>query len=99
MLGASSSPEEVATDKALFQEFRDIFVWSYIEMPRLDPSIMEHHINTWPDVAPVHQNQWPIRPSKAAAVKSKIEKLYIAGFIYPIAYTTWASNPVLVNKK
>ena len=68
-------------------------------MPNLDPSIMEHHINTWPDVALVRQKQWPIHPSKVVVVKADIEKLWTVGFIYPIAYTTWVSNPVPMNKK
>jgi hypothetical protein len=33
------------------------------------------------------------------AIKAKIDKLRVAGFIYPIAYTSWVSNPVPVNKK
>ena len=49
---------------------------------------MEHHIDTWPDVAPIRQKQWPIHPSKVATVKAEIEKLHTAGFIYPIVYTT-----------
>ena len=53
MLGASCSLEEVAAYKALFQEFHDIFAWSYTEMPGLYLSIVEHHINIWPDVAPI----------------------------------------------
>ena len=57
MLGASCSPEEVEAYTALFQEFCDIFAWSYNEMPGLDPSIVENHINTWPDVAPFRQKQ------------------------------------------
>ena len=57
MLGASYSPKEFSSYKALFQEFHNIFSWSYTEMPELDPSIMEHHIDTWPNVAPVCQNQ------------------------------------------
>ena len=73
--------------------------WSYTEIPRLDLSIVEHHIDTWPDVAPMHQKQWPIHPSKVAAVKDEIEKLHTVGFIYPIAYTSWVSNPIPVNKK
>ena len=68
-------------------------------MPGLDPSIVEHHIDTCPDVAPVSQKQCPIHPSKVAMVKDEIEKLCIAGFIYPIAYTTWVSNVIPVNKK
>ena len=81
MLGASCSSEEVTSYKALFQEFCDIFAWSYIEMPRLDPSILEHHIDTCPDVVPVHQNKRPIHPSKVATVKTEIEKLRTTGFI------------------
>ena len=51
-LGASFSPEELASYKALFQEFHDIFPWSYTEMPGIDSSIVKHHIDTWLDVAP-----------------------------------------------
>ena len=60
---------------------------------------MKRHIDTWPDVAPMHQNQWPIHPSKATSIKAEIEKLCTTGFIYPIAYTTWVSNPVPMNEK
>ena len=75
MLGASCSPKEVAAYKGLFQEFHDIFSWSYIEILGLDPSIMEHHIDTWPDVAPMHQKKQPIHPSKAVAVKASFTPL------------------------
>ena len=98
-LGGACSPEEVASYKTLFQEFCDIFAWSYTEMYGLDPSIVEHRIDTWLDVAPVFQKQRPIHPSKAPTFKAEIEKLRKAGFIYPIAYTTWVSNPIPVNKK
>ena len=99
MLEASCSPEEVAAYKALFQEFYDIFSWSYTEILGLDPSIVEHHIDTWPDVAPIHQNKRLIHPAKAIAVKAEIKKLHTANFIYPIAYNTWVSNPLPMNKK
>ena len=98
MLKASCSPEEVDAYKALFQEFCDIFAWSYTEIPSLNPSIVEHHIDTWPDVAPICQKQRHIHPSKVAMVKAEIENLHIVSFIYPIAYTTWVSNHVPINK-
>ena len=88
MLGASCSLEEVDAYTTLFQEFYDIFTCPYTEMPGLDPSIVEHHIDTWLDVAPVLQKQWPIHPSKVVAVKAEIEKLHTIGFIYSIVYTT-----------
>ena len=99
MLGASFSLKEVASYKALFQEFCDVFAWSYTEMTELDPSIVEHHIDTWLDVVPVRQKKQPIHPSKVVAVKDEIEKLRTVGFIYPIAYTTWVSNLIPMNKK
>jgi hypothetical protein len=98
-IGAACSPEEITAYKALFQEYRDIFAWSYTEMPDLDPSIVEHRIDTWPDITPVRQKQRLLHPSKAAAIKAEIDKLRTAGFIYPIAYTSWVSNPVPINKK
>jgi hypothetical protein len=99
IIGAACTPQEIDAYKALFQEFRDIFALSYTEMPGLDPSIVKHRIDTWPDITPVRQKQWPLHPSKAAAIKAKIDKLHTAGFIYPIAYTSWVSNPVPVDKK
>jgi hypothetical protein len=45
-IGAAFTPQEITTYKALFQEYRDIFAWSYMKMFVLDPSIVEHCINT-----------------------------------------------------
>jgi hypothetical protein len=69
-----------------------------MEMPDLDPSIVEHHIATWPDVSPVRQKKHPLHPFKAATIKAEVDKLRIVGFIYPIVYTSWVSNPDPVNK-
>jgi hypothetical protein len=46
IIGAACTREEITAYKALFQEFRDIFTWSYTEMPGIDPSIVEHRIDT-----------------------------------------------------
>jgi hypothetical protein len=98
-IGVACSPKEITTYKALFQEYQDIFSWSYKEMPSLDPSIFEHRIDTWPDITPVCQKQVTTTPIQSRPSKLEIEKLRIVGFIYPIAYTSWVSNPVPVNKK
>ena len=39
-----------------------------------------------------------ITQRKAAAIKAEIEKLLIAGFIYPVPLMEWVSNIVIVNK-
>jgi hypothetical protein len=48
-VGADCSPEEIQIYTDLFKEFRDIFAWSYEEMPGIDPKIVEHEIITYPD--------------------------------------------------
>ena len=68
-------------------------------MPGMDPTIFEHHIDTWLDASPVWQKQRPIHTYKALPIKSEIDELRKAEFIYPIAYTSWVYNTVPVNKK
>jgi hypothetical protein len=98
-IGTSCSPEEIVTYTSLFKEFRDIFAWSYEEMPGIDPSIVVHEIKTYPGAKPVRQRLRPVHPRKAAAIKLEVEKLLKAGFIYPVALTEWVSNPVPIDKK
>jgi hypothetical protein len=57
--GKHAPLEEIIAYKALFQEYRDVFSWSYTEIPGLDPTIVEHRIDTWPDVAPVAKRNTP----------------------------------------
>jgi hypothetical protein len=99
IIGAACTPQEIDTYKSLFKEYRDIFAWSYMKMPGLDPSIFKHRIDTWPNITPIRQKQRPLHPSKVTPIKAKIDKLHAVGFIYPIAYTSWVSNPVPINKK
>jgi hypothetical protein len=78
---AVCTPQEITTYKALFQEYRVIFSWTYTKMPGLDPSIIEHRIDTWPGITLVCQKQRPLHPSKAAVIKAEIEKLRTVGFV------------------
>jgi hypothetical protein len=98
-IGASCSPEEIVTYTSLFKEFRDIFAWSYEEMPGIDPAIVVHEIKTYPGAKPVWQRLRPVHPHKAVAIKLEVEKLLKVGFIYPVALTEWVSNPVPIDKK
>ena len=65
-IGVSCSLEEIKLYTRLFQEFWDVFVWSYEEMPDIDPSIVMHEILTYPHAKPIlrrlHQctlEKWP----------------------------------------
>ena len=48
---------------------------------------------------PVRQWLHAMNPRKAPAIKAEIEKILKARFIYPVTFTKWISNPVMVDKK
>ena len=83
-IGASCTIEEINTYKALFQEFRDIFSWSYEKVSGIDPNIVIHEIKTYLDAKPIRQRLRPINPRKVVAIKAEVENLLRVGFIYPI---------------
>jgi hypothetical protein len=68
-------------------------------MPGIDPRIIEHEITTYPDAKLVQQKLHLVNPWKEATFKAEVDKLLKDGFIYPIQFTQWVSNPILVNKK
>jgi hypothetical protein len=84
---ASCSPDEIVTYTSLFNEFCDIFTWSYEEMSGIDLNIVIHEIKTYPNAKPIRQRLHPIHPRKAVAIKLEVEKLLNADFIYPVTLT------------
>jgi hypothetical protein len=52
-IGASYSTDEFHTYKPLFQEFCDVFSWSYEEITSIDPNIDVHDIKTYLDAKPI----------------------------------------------
>lgn len=54
-VGKSCSSSELEIYYALFREFRDLFAWSYEEIPDIDSSIVEYEIKMYLDVKPVRQ--------------------------------------------
>jgi len=50
------SLEEINIYVDLFKEFRDVFTWSYEEMPGTYPSTAQHEIKTYENTKLVHQN-------------------------------------------
>ena len=87
MIGVYCSPQEIEIYTTLFKEYRGIFAWTYEEMPRIDPWIVEHEIRTYLNVKPVRQKLRVVNPKKAPTIKPEIKKLLKVGFIYPIPLT------------
>lgn len=85
-IGDDCSPVEIQTYIDLFKDFRDVFAWSYEEIPGIDPSIVHHEIKTYENAKPIRKKILPINPRKAVAIKAEVEKL-----LKEVSYT-YSSN-------
>ncbi|CAL8087795.1 unnamed protein product [Prunus armeniaca] len=90
--------EEMEILVALLKEFRDVFAWSYDEIPSLNPNLVSHTLNIELGTKPVVQPRRNFHPEIEKQIKVEIEKLLAAGFIKPIKHPTWLANIVPVKK-
>jgi hypothetical protein len=72
-IGAACSDDEVVTYKAIFQEFCDVFAWTYEEMSGIDPDIVVHEIKTYPDAKPIQQRLRLVHHHKPPLLSSKLK--------------------------
>ncbi|CAL8136643.1 unnamed protein product [Prunus armeniaca] len=91
--------EEKEALVSLLKEFRDVFAWSYEEMPGLNPNLVSHTLNIELGTKPVVQPRRNFHPEIEKQIKVEIEKLLAIGFIKPIKHPTWLANIVPVKKK
>jgi hypothetical protein len=98
-IAAKCSLEDITLYKALFQEFHDIFTWSYEEILGIDPWIVVHEIKMYAGGRPVWKRLWLIHPKKVAAIKFEVKKLLKDDFIYLVPLIEWVSNIMPVTKK
>jgi hypothetical protein len=85
--------------KKFLSKNRDIFAWSYEEMPGLDPSVTMHRLAMQKNYPPVKQGQRRYHPELLPQIEVEVDKLIPAGFIREVKYPTWVSSIVLVKKK
>ena len=84
---------------SLLKEFIDVFTWSYLDMPGLESSIVEHKIQLMPDCKPVKQKLRRMKPEMLLKVKEEVQKLLDVKFIKVARYPEWVANIVPVPKK
>ncbi|XP_028066802.1 uncharacterized protein K02A2.6-like [Camellia sinensis] len=93
-ISSSLSPEKRERLLKLISQYSDVFAWSYKEMPGLDPGLVSHYLDVFPNSKPIKQAARKYRPYLEEKIKEEIEKLQQAGFIRPIQYPTWLANIV-----
>ncbi|KAM1677870.1 hypothetical protein ACFXTN_034651 [Malus domestica] len=85
--------------RALLEEFKDCFAWSYHEMPGLDCTLVEHELRIKPGCKPFRQPPRRFSTEVQLGIKDELVRLLKAGFIRTTRYVEWLANIVLVLKK
>ncbi|XP_070005729.1 uncharacterized protein [Nicotiana sylvestris] len=107
------SPEEVRETKItiyneqktrdiliqLLFEYRDVFAWSYDDMPGLSADLVVHKLPTYPSFLPIQQKQRKFKTDMSDKIKEEIMKQLSVNVVRVVRYTTWVANVVLVLKK
>jgi hypothetical protein len=78
---------------------KDVFAWSAHDLVGVSRTIIEHGLGIDPSVRPRKQRLRKMSDEKIEAAKAEVHRLLEANFIEPIAYPTWLSNMVMVQKK
>ena len=84
---------------ALLIEFKEVFAWSYEDMPGIDTDIVQHCISIDPTMKLVKQKLRRMKPKWILKIKEEVEKQYNAGFLRVVNYPEWLANVVPVLKK
>jgi len=109
-LGTNEEPRPIYVSSALtleeekqylelLSEFKDVFAWSYKEMPGLDPKVAVHRLSVKKSISPKKQPQRRFLPELVSEIEKEVNKLIEAGFIREVKYPTWIANIVPVRKK
>ena len=89
---------QVAEELLLFMR-SEVFAWSALDLVGVSRSIIEHSLGIDPSVRPKKQRLRKMSDEKTEAAKAEVHRLLEAKFIEPVAYPTWLSNVVMVQKK
>ncbi|XP_028108109.1 uncharacterized protein LOC114306980 [Camellia sinensis] len=69
----------------LISRYSDVFAWSYKEMPGLDPDLVSHYLDVFPNSKPIKQAARKYHPDLEEKIKEEIEKLQQANYVDDLA--------------
>ncbi|XP_017428581.2 uncharacterized protein LOC108336620 [Vigna angularis] len=98
-IGTTMKEEVRERLRVLLKEFKDVFAWSYNDMPGLDTDIVQHKLPLKPECLPVKQKLRRMKPEMSLKIKEEVQKQFDAGFLAVAKYPQWVANIVPVPKK
>ncbi|KAA3458938.1 RNA-directed DNA polymerase (Reverse transcriptase), Ribonuclease H-like protein [Gossypium australe] len=84
---------------ALLQEYKNVFAWSYQDMPGLNEDVVVHRLPLKPECKPIQQKLRRMRLEMLLKIKEEVKKQFDAGFLQVSKYLEWVANIVPVPKK
>ena len=97
-IGTLASPAVRQALTTFLRSNRDVFAWTYEDMPGIDPSIIVHRLNVLPSFPPIRQRKRVFAPERDQAIVEEVRKLQEASFIKEVYYPDWLANLVMVKK-
>ncbi|XP_074377645.1 uncharacterized protein LOC141719162 [Apium graveolens] len=76
----------------------DVFAWSHSDVVEIDPGVMCHRLNIFPNCTGIRQKRRPVSGEMAITLKEEVDILSEVGLIKDSFYHKWLANPVLVKK-
>ncbi|XP_074300563.1 uncharacterized protein LOC141631841 [Silene latifolia] len=98
-ISALLTKEEQEEYYKLLVEYKDVFAWSYKEIPGLSPKIAVHRLAIKKGTSPKKQPQRRFRPELVPEIEKEVNKLIESGFIRGVKYSTWIANIVPIEKE
>ena len=108
-LGTNDEPKIIQVDNtlttsekdalvALLIEFKEVFTWSYENVPGIDTDIVQHCIPTNPTMKSIKQKLRRMKLEWTLKIKEVVEKQYNVGFLRVVNYSEWLVNVVMIPK-
>jgi len=85
-IGTSMKKEVKEELCVLLKEFRDVFAWSYNDMPGLDTDIVQHKLPLKPECPLVRQKLRRMKPEMSLKIKEEVQNQFDAGFLAVAKY-------------
>lgn len=82
----------------LLFEYKDLFAWSYDDMPHLSADLVIHKLPTYPNFLLIQQKRRKFKQDMSEKIIKEIMKQINANMIHDIGDTTWLENVVPFSK-
>ena len=79
-------------------EYKDIFAWSYDDMPGLNTDFVVHKLPIDPAFPPVKQKLRKLKTDMSVKIKEEITKQLEVKVIRVAQYPTWLANIIPIPK-